>query len=227
MIIAIHQPNFIPWLGYFYKMAHCDTFVLLDDVQYTKNSFINRNRIKTSQGELWLTMPVTTSGKFGQLINETILTQKELHVKKILSTIKLNYSQAPFFQVYFGEFEQILQTPNNSLSELNIELIRWICKKLEIHTQIVKSSDLHINSELESTERLVAICQKLEAKCYLSGMGAFKYQDDAIFNTNGITLSKNKFVPPVYQQLWKEFIPSLSILDTLFNCGEQTIKYIQ
>ena len=98
MIIAIHQPNFIPWLGYFYKINHCDLFVLLDDVQYTKNSLINRNRIKSNTGEQWVTMPVLHSGSFGQSINETHLLHFEKHYSKFLRTLQMNYSKAPFVE---------------------------------------------------------------------------------------------------------------------------------
>jgi hypothetical protein len=226
MRAAIHQPNFIPWLGYFYKIAHCDVFILLDDVQFSKNSFINRNKIKTSQGEHWLTLPVITSGKSGQLINETILLEKELYIKKNLNSIRLNYTKSPFFEIYFYDFQEILQSAGPLISDLNIQLILWICKCLNIHTPMLKSSELNIDPYLDSTKRLIAICETVNCNSYISGAGAVKYQDEELFSLNQIELTKSRFAPPVYNQLWKDFIPSLSVIDTLFNCGEETSQYI-
>jgi len=224
MIVSIHQPNFLPWLGYFYKIAQSDIFVLLDDVQYTKNSFINRNRIKTPQGEQWLTLPVKQSGSFGQLIIECEIQQKELAVKKVLNSIKMNYSKSLYYHQYIEAIEKILNTNTHSLSEINIQLILWLCDVLNIHTKIIRSSTLNISGK-ESTERLVEICKILNADTYLSGKGGVKYQEEVLFDKENIQLKISSFTPPVYHQLWGEFIGGLSIVDILLNCGSDSKKF--
>ena len=225
MTVSIHQPNFIPWLGYFYKIAKSDVFVLLDDVQYTKNGFTNRNRIKTPQGELWLSLPIKQSGNFGQTINDCIIQQKEIAVKKNLNSIKLNYGKAKYFHQYFEQLCSLMNTDTESLAELNILLIQWVCECLDINTKIVRSSLLNLSGN-ESTERLIEICSKLNGKIYLSGKGGFNYQDETLFEREKITLERSSFAPPVYHQLWGDFIGGLSIMDTLLNCGPDTKKLI-
>lgn len=225
MIVSIHQPNFIPWLGYFYKINQSDIFVLLDDVQYTKNGFTNRNRIKTPQGELWLTLPVKQSGNFGQTINECIIQQKGIAIKKILNSIKLNYAKALFFHTYIEQLEVLLNSDTESLAELNILLIYWICECLDIKTKIIRSSTLNVSGK-ESTERLIEICKNVNAKTYLSGKGGINYQDETLFERQNITLKMSSFSSPNYPQLWGNFIGGLSIIDFLLNCGPDTKKFI-
>jgi hypothetical protein len=226
MNIAIHQPNFLPWIGYFYKIAKSDIFVLLDDVQYTKNSFINRNLIKSHQGSLWITVPVQHSGKFGQLINECKIQNKSFISIKIIKTINQNYVKAPYFDYLFSELENILNTDNESLVELNIALIELVCKKLSLKTRLLRSSSLK-NIEGESTDRLISICKTLNAKSYIFGFGAMNYQEIDLFVENSIEAKKTSFNHPTYNQLWGDFIPNLSVIDLLFNVGSDAKSYLQ
>jgi len=222
MIVAIHQPNFIPWLGYFYKIAKADVFVLLDDVQYTKNSFINRNRIKTPQGKLWLTIPVIHSGQFGQLINEVKIQNPGRSLNKIIKSIESNYIKAPFFDEVFNIVETgLIQTDN--LAEINEAMIVEILGYLGVGTRIIRSSDLAIN-ETNSSHRLVKICEVLGAKTYLSGFGSSNYQENEVFVKAGIKSEVYDFIHPEYTQLWGEFTHSLSILDVLFNLRDTKLK---
>lgn len=219
MIISIHQPNFMPWLGYFYKIARSDIFVLLDDVQYTKNSYINRNRIKTPQGEMWITLPVMQSGSFGQNINHCVIQRKDEAVRKILNAVRLNYGRSPYFARYYTEFEDVMQSRTDYLSELNTELIRWACNRLGITTPLVTSSSLNVHKK-NSTERLIEICKTLDCSTYLCGKGGTKYQDETLFAANGIAVNVSPFRRPVYSQLWGSFVPDLSVIDLLFNAGD-------
>ncbi len=221
MIIAIHQPNFIPWIGYFFKISRCDVFVLLDNVQYTKNGFINRNRIKTPQGENWLTLPVIQSGKFGQDIKDTQIVNKDYTVKKTLASITANYKKAKYYDKYFNEFSNVLNTSDDNLCNLNSSIIKWIAADLDIKTKMIYASELN-GITGESTERLVSICKKLNGTDYLAGLGAKKYQEDHLFNSENINVINTPFKHPVYPQLWKEFLPSMSIMDLLFNCGPES-----
>ena len=225
--IGIHQPNFVPWLGYFYKIKQCDSFVYLDTAQYTKNSFQNRNKIKTPQGEHWLAIPVLTKGKFGQATNEVEVNSTEKRQEKILKTLEMNYKKAPFFANYFEPLKKIM-TENTSLklSEICIAINTWICIELGITTPCVKASDLALSPELKSTGLLVEICKKMEATRYLSGTGGSNYQEEESFKQNNIELVYSKFAFPEYKQLWGDRLMNLSILDTLFNCGAATKTFI-
>ncbi len=217
--IAIHQPNFLPWLGYFNKMKNADIFVLLDDVQYTKNSFINRNRILTNQGVNWITIPVQYSGKSKQLIKDVVLSNDKRSIVKMLKSIKQNYSKATGFTKNYDEFANILNTAieTNSLVNINENLIYWAKEKLNIKTKIIKSSDLNISSDVSATERIIAICKQLNGTVYLSGKGGFNYQDEQLFEDNNITLEPNNYKITEYKQLNVDFEPGLSCIDYIFN----------
>lgn len=217
-IVAIHQPNFLPWLGYFYKIYLSDYFVLLDDVQYSKNNFINRNKIKTPNGEQWVTIPVMHSGNFGQLIKDVKIDNPTKNLNKIIKTIEMNYAKSKYYNIYKNEFIQIFEGSRDSLYELNKKLIYWCLQQLEIKTKVITSSSIN-NVQGESTERLVSICRELNATTYLSGFGGSKYQDITVFRENNINIQVYNFHHPQYTQLWNAFIPNLSIIDLLFNCG--------
>jgi len=217
-IVAIHQPNFIPWLGYFYKIAQSDVFVLLDTVTYSKNSFINRNRIKTSQGEQWLTLPVKKPSYNSLQIKDVKLSQPAFILPKVLRTIQMNYGKAPYFDKYFPQLEVILMQQHNSMTAINIDLIKWLTKAFSIQTPLIKSSTLAVNTT-EPTQRLVEICKKLNGRIYYSGRGGDNYQQYNIFKEEDIEVILTDFEHPLYPQLWGDFILNLSVLDYLFNVG--------
>ncbi|MEY2828742.1 MAG: hypothetical protein RIQ33_600 [Bacteroidota bacterium] len=218
MIAAIHQPNFVPWIGYFYKIEKADVFVLLDDVQFTKNSFINRNQIKTPQGAQWLTLPALQTGKFGQNINEVGIVQFEHNIKKVLKTVEGNYKKAPFYTNYFPEFENCLLHSGENMAAINIALIKFACNALEIKTPLIISSEL--KAEGESTMRLINICKQINATKYLSGFGGNNYQEAELYKQHHIELTITNFKHPQYKQLWGDFVPNMSIIDLLFNHGK-------
>ncbi len=226
MIVAIHQPNFLPWLGYFYKMLKSDKFVLLDDVQFTKNSYINRTKIKTQNGDQWLTIPVQMSGNFGKNINDVKIYEPELSTKKILKTIKMNYSRTKYFNLYYPKIVEKLEIDNEYLSNINIKLIRLIKEELNIETHLILSSDIN-GIEGNSTRRLISICKKLNCDNYLSGFGGANYQDSELFRKSRITLLTTDFEHPIYSQIWGDFIPNLSVIDLLFNCGPESKEIIR
>ena len=223
MIIAIHQPNFLPWPGYFYKIAKSDTFVLLDNVQYSKNSFINRNKIKTPQGELWLTVPVKSTGLSDLLIKNVQINNHVDWRKKHLRTLEMNYKRAKFFNQIYDAIEKVYyETDWNNLCMLNTSLLKMTLEELGLESQLIRASELSI--EGKSTQLLINIVNKLEGQTYLSGAGGEKYQEEDLFRDAGITLRYYDFDPPVYPQLWGDFIPKLSIIDLLFNCGSESIE---
>jgi hypothetical protein len=224
MIVAIHQPNYISWLGYFYKIAKSDILVFLDNVQYTKNSFINRNKIKTPQGWIWLTLPVRIKGRFGQLIREVELNNSVPWGKKHIKTLEANYSRATYFRKHYDSIKNLYDNSQQFLSNFSISFIEYICKELGIKTEFIKASEMSTSGT--STNLLVDICVKLGADVYLSGFGGTKYQEEESFKRAGIKLQYSDFIHPVYPQLWGEFIPNLSILDLLFNCGEKSLDIL-
>ncbi len=223
MIVAIHQPNFLPWIGFFYKMCKSDIFVFLDNVQFSKNGYQNRVKIKTAQGDQWLTVPVFH--KFGQLTKDVKINNNENWKEKHLKTLELNYKKAP----YFSQIYKLISTVYNKhdwelLTDFNIELIMAICNYLDIRTKTIRASVLNVSGN--STELLINIVKNVGGDTYLSGKGGMKYQDENRFKKENINLVYTDFRHPVYPQLWGEFIEGLSILDLLFVCGENSIYKI-
>ncbi len=223
-MVAIHQPNFLPWIGYFYKIAKSDIFVFLDNVQYVKNSFVNRNKVKTPQDAIWLTVPV--SFKFGELINEVKINNQIRWREKHLKTFEMNYKRVDFFEDVFEIIKGIYCSRDwQNLSDLNISLAEAIACYLGLNTSFVKSSTLGV--EAKSTELLMQIVKKVGGDIYLSGFGGVKYQEETEFAKAGIKLMYSDFNHPVYKQLWGDFIPNLSVMDLLFNMGNESTQIIK
>ncbi len=216
MIIGIHQPNFFPWLGFFCKVKESDVFVLLDNAQYTKNSFISRNRIKTAQGAKWLTVPVAY--RFPQRINEVVINNSIDWRRTHLRTIEQNYGRSRFFSELFPLIQGAYYRRNwESLCAFNVELIQLVIDYFHIETVVRKASDLQI--EGVGTERLINIVSLFGGDTYLSGQGAATYQDEALFAKRGIQLVYTNFSHPTYEQLYMPFEANLSIIDFAFNSG--------
>ena len=224
MIIAIHQPNYLPWLGYFYKMTNCDVFVLLDDALHSKSSFTNRNKIKTREGTKLLSVPLSTKEV---KINELIISNDQKWQSDHWNIIENSYQKAPYWEEYIVYLREILTKKSwTYLCELNFALI-WLIKGiLGIKTEIMTSSMLKIGNHTGS-ERNLAICKYLDADVYLSGEGARSYNDEESFEREGIKLVYIGFQHPVYHQLWGDFVPNLSIIDLLFNEGEESLSILK
>jgi hypothetical protein len=223
-MVAIHQPNFLPWIGYFYKIAKSDIFVFLDNVQYVKNSFVNRNKVKTPQDAIWLTVPV--SFKFGELINEVKINNQIPWREKHLKTFEMNYKRADFFEDVFEIIKGIYCSRDwQNLSDLNMSLTEAIARYLGLNTSFVRSSTLGVQAK--STELLIQIVKKVGGDIYLSGFGGVKYQEETEFAKAGIKLMYTDFNHPVYKQLWGDFIPDLSIVDLMFNMGSKAFELIK
>jgi len=228
MKIAISQPTYLPWLGYFDLIDQVDVFVLLDSVQFEKQSWQQRNRIKTPTGLQWLTVPVEFRGRLGQLIMQVIIRDPEFP-KKHLRAIELNYRRAPFFDRYFPELARILkQHPSRShLADLNLEIIRWLCAVLGIRTTLVRSSELCLDGR--RSELLVNLCRQLNADTYVSPPGSATYllDDLQLFEGAGINVAFQHFEHPTYRQMFPAFIPYASALDCLFNEGEASAQILR
>lgn len=218
MKIAIHQPNFIPWIGYFAKIYASDVFVFLDDVQYTKNSLINRNKIKINNSAKWLTTPVRNESNTNidtRKINEVEIDNRQNWKKKHLMTLNQYYKKTPGYLNTMKMIEDVYSNQFKYLYELNIEMINRICSEFYIQRKMVLSSSLNINTK--STERIVDIVKNEGGDIYVSGHGAKAYQDEAMFAKNNIELYYIDVSQATYPQQGSGFIPSLSVIDYLFN----------
>jgi len=227
MIFSIHQPNYIPYLGYFYKIAASDVFVILDTVQYPRGkNFSARNRIKTPQGECFLTIPVKIpEGKQGKVkyteINFLDGKWKDKHFK----TVEMNYKRAPYFNEIINIYSEVLHR-NDKFVELNIDLIMEFSNYLAIKTKCLRLSQL-LNDFGNKTQLIIDIGGQLSADEYLSGTGGGKeYNDEKMLKTSGISLIYSNFHHPQYPQLWGDFVTNLSIIDVLFNCGKSAINFL-
>ena len=216
IIVATHQPNYIPWLGYFYKISQSDTFVFLDDVQFSKTGSHNYHRIKSPAGLLKLKIPV--KHKFNDPINKVITNDDGGWKERHLSAIRDNYKNAPFFKKIFPDFEILLSKKYDSLALLNIALIEFFLEKFSIKTTTVKSSSLNLK-DVKNEERIIEICSQLKASVYYSGRGAMAYQNEDSFNSKGIELIYDNYKIIQYTQLWGEFQENVSVIDYIMNYG--------
>jgi len=226
MIITIHQPEYLPWIGFFDRINKSDIFVILDDVGYQKNGFINRNKIKTKDGWQWLTIPVK-GRSFNKKINEVLIDNGKDWQKKHISLLKDNYSKASYFKEYYSFLEKTFSKNWENISDLDIYLIKNITDFLEIRTKIEKASILGVESE--KTNRLVDICKKFKADTYLSGPGGKNYMDLNLFKKQGIKVVFQEFSHPEYSQQFieKGFLHGMSVMDLLFNTGGKSLEIIK
>ncbi len=222
--IGIIQPNYIPWRGYFHFIRAVDTFVFLDDVQYTKQDWRNRNRIRLRTGDLaWLSVPV--KAKRGMLIRDVEINYASNWVHKHLTALEQNYGKTPYFGVYFEPLREALQAGERRLSVLDIRLCRLICDWLGIETKLVLSSDLACTGHKDS--KLIAITEKLGGTHYLSGPAARSYIQPEMWEAAGIAVSYMKYPDyPEYPQIARPFEPAVSVLDLLFMTGPEAPRYI-
>ncbi|MDQ6981076.1 MAG: WbqC family protein [Ghiorsea sp.] len=215
-IITIHQPNYMPWSGFFHKWELADAFVILDTVQFHKNEWQNRNRIKTKQGEQWITVPVTY--RFPQLIHEVGIAPNNW-AKKQIASIEQAYAKSPYLDEYWQPIKSILQQKHDKLVDLNVALIRTLGHMLGCTSPLYLASDLPVDIA-EPTERLIQITQHLQGDVYLSGAEGRNYLQPSAFTGANIKLLFQQCTPPSYPQMHGDFIPYLSVLDVLLNIGE-------
>lgn len=228
MIVAIHQPNFLPWLGYFYKIIHSDVFVLFDNVQFPRGrSYCSRVKIKTSTGPAWLSVPVEGKSSLNS-IAEIKLSNQHSWQHKHLKTITANYQKTPYFNKIYPLLEEVYSLKWTYLADFNIALITRICAYLGIGTRIIRATGLQIEQE-QGLTNILNILKDLGASSYIIGAGAgsARYYDEQAFRQQGITLISQDFSHPVYPQQWGEFTANLSIIDLLFNCGPGAISKLE
>ncbi len=227
MKVAIHQPEAFPWLGFFYKMYVSDIFVILDTVQFEKNSVQNRNKILKNKKPAWLTIPLIRAS-LDTPINEIKINWQDPLIKKHLLTIKNNYLKHPYFTDLYPHIEILYKRKPEKLVDFNTSLILLMVEKLGITTKIVKASELPLSGTASGgTEVTLEINKLLGAKKYLSGQGAKAYLKTSRYDEEGINIHFLEFTHPIYIQFHGgEFYPYLSVLDLYFNHGPKSLEII-
>ena len=224
MKLAIHQPNYLPWPGYFHKMESVDVFLILDTVQYIKLEYDNRCKIKTPEGEQWMTVPISPPS-LGTPINKVKFAEGADIWRYNWKTLKNNYSKSAFFNDYQDELREIYGKEWDRLIDLNLKLIKTVRNWLGIETPIKLASELP-KSTLKGTELILSFCRELNADAYLSGVGGKNYLEQEQFDSNNINLEYQNYTPIVYKQMFGDFLPNLSVIDLLFNCGKESLSQI-
>ncbi|MFH2204219.1 MAG: WbqC family protein [Elusimicrobiota bacterium] len=223
---VIMQPTYLPWLGYFDLMDQADVFVLLDSVQFDKRSWQQRNRIKNCRGEQRLTIPVLTKGRRDQTIRDARIDPTAKFREEHLKALEMSYAKSRHFRQYADRFASAYNKQHVLLADLTIDLISIIKESLGVGTEMVRSSALEANGA--KTELLVEICRKVGARRYLSPVRSKEYiGEGALFRDHEITLEYHYYQHPKYTQLHGEFIPYLSVVDLLFNHGEESLAIIR
>ena len=218
MILTAHQPAYLPWLGYFDKLIRSDIFIFLDTVQYEKNSFINRNRIKTPQGAIWLTVPIKTKGHTHSTVLETQIRNSENWRKKHLKSIFLNYKKAPRSEECYPKLEILYQQEHELLADLCFEHLRFWLKEMKIEKNIVRSSRLPISSK--KSDLILDLCKYFSANHYISGPLGKNYIKEEDFLQAGISIEYQNYQHPKYPQLWGSFLTGMSIVDYWLNTNQ-------
>jgi hypothetical protein len=224
-VLAVLQPGYLPWLGYFDQANRADVFVHYDDVQYDKHGWRNRNRVKSTQGAPhWLSVPVLRSGKDWPKVMDVEIDQRSNWPRKHLGTLQQFYGKAPFFQRYFPEVEKVLTAPYTKLVDLNLALTASLFACLGLERETARSSALDIPGE--KTDRLISLCRHFKATHYLTGDAARDYLDTGAFERAGVKVVWQEYQHPEYPQGAPPFVPYLSIIDLLLNCGPESLQIL-
>lgn len=224
--VAIMQPTYLPWAGYFGLMRSVDLFILLDSVQFARRSWQQRNQIKTANGPQWLTVPVLVKGKRDQRIDEVEIDATAHFADAHRKAIEFNYRKAAAYDAIAPQLLPLLDQPGSRLSDLTIALIERIQRLLGISTPVMRSSAMH--GEGAKADLLVSLCREVGAKEYISPPGSQEYLDESdAFANAGIPVKYFRFTHPEYPQLFGAFLPFMSSIDMLMNCGDDSLALIE
>lgn len=225
MIVSINQPAYLPWLGYFDRIVKSDIHIVLDHVQFEKNSYVNRNKIRSNNSDILLTVPVKTKNKFGNLKISNIEIDNNISWrKKHWKSIETNYSKSKFFSDHYYFFNKVYTMEWSKLFNL-IEFINsYLLKVLNIKTKILRSSELE--PKANKANLILELCKKVEAKKYISGPLGRNYLDQKAFEHYGINLQFQDYLHPTYKQTFDGFESHMSIIDLLFNHGSDSLNIL-
>lgn len=223
MIVAAHQPHYLPWLGYIHKMAQADLFIVMDDLQYEKDNFQNRNRIKVNNSSAWITVPLERGSQTDRICDKLIMnggSDREHWQRRTWRSLQIHYGKAPHFARYAGELEELLTRPWTRLVDVTLHILELVRGWFGISRPMLLSSSLQL--EGQKTDRIIDFCRKVGADVYLSGRGGSTgYLDVDALRQAGVAVAWQSFQHPVYPQRYPAlgFMPRMCFLDMLFNCG--------
>ena len=223
MRVAIHQPQYLPWLGYLDKLDAADVFIILDTVQFKKHEWQNRNRIRTKEGWQWLTVPIID--RFPERIDHVEINGRVTWSRKHCQALRLHYGRAPFWDAIGPSLLAILERPWQHLRDLNVAVLEFLCDRLGIATRRLLASGLPARDE--PTDRLIDLCRSVAGTEYLSGETGPEYMDLSRFARAGITVSAQNYQHPEYRQQYTPFVSHLSVVDLLFNCGPDSVTILR
>ena len=224
MILTAHQPVYLPWLGLFHKIALAETFVYFDQVQYLPKDWMNRNKIRTKSGSIWLTVPVLRKGYRDLKTSEIEINNSIDWQKKHFRSISLNYKKSPYFENYIPFFEDVYSRKWKFLGELNEYMLKWFLDELGIKVNFLNANDFKFQGEKSSL--ILNMCKELIASTYIFGVLGKDYADVQEFEKNNIGLIFQNYNHPKYSQLYREFISHMSVIDLLFNHGPKSLEII-
>jgi len=225
MKVTIHQPEHMPWLGFFHKINMADTYVVLDNVQYRRRYFQNRNKIRTKDGWQWLGVPLKKENRDTLLIKDArIFSEDSKWQDTNLQTLYHNYHNAGHFRNYWDRFKVVYNRQYSHLLDLNIALIIFFLEALSVKKNVILASDLNCSGKKGNL--MLDICKRVGAKTYVSGISGREYLNIEDFKKSSIEVIFQEFHHPVYNQCHKPFIPCMSIIDLLFNHGDKSLDII-
>lgn len=223
MRVAIHQPQYLPWLGYFDKLDSADVFIFLDTVQFIKHEWKNRNRIRTKDGWQWLTVPIID--RFPERIDCVEINARTDWQRKHAQALRQHYGRAPFWDPLGPELIGLLETPRTHLSKLNVAVTDLLCRYLGIKTSCLLASSL--STREDPTDRLIDLCHAGSATTYLAGQSGPSYMDLTRFVEAGIDVQVQSYRHPEYPQRYQPFVSHLAMIDLLFNCGPESLTILR
>ncbi len=223
MKVAIHQPQYLPWLGYLDKVDSADLFILLDTVQYKKHEWQNRNRIRVKDGWQWLTVPIID--RFPERIDQVEINPSADWQRKHYQALRLHYAKAQFWEPLGPDLLGLIERPWTRLAELNCAALHLLCRHLGITTPRVLASSL--TAREEPTDRLIDLCRVVGGSTYLAGQGGADYMNLDRFRDSGIGLEVQAYRHPTFPQRYQPFVSHLSVIDLLFNCGPESLEIIR
>jgi hypothetical protein len=225
MIVSINQPAYLPWLGYFHRIAISELHIVLDRVQFEKNSFTNRNKFRIKDGWCWLTVPVKTKGKFGQLsINHLEIDNTSRWAEKHWATVRFNYGRAPYFSEHAAFLERVYSQPWTCLNDLMREITTYILRAFGITTRLLYSSEMEVEGTKD--ELILALCRSVGATNYISGPLGRDYIRGELFEQAGVRVVYHNYRHPTYSQVYAGFEPYMSAVDLLLNCGPKSLEIL-
>jgi hypothetical protein len=222
--VFIHQPDFAPWITFFKRIAFSDKFVILDDVQFNRRGFINRDYLLLNKKKSLITIPTIKTNRDDTLIKDVKIYYDDKWIEKFLKTISINYNGAANFNETFLFLKNLINKKYTNLIELNLEIIKFVIEKIDIKIEILHSSDLNISST--KSQKILDICKKINATEYITGKGSIDYLKLEDFDKENIKINQNILFTNKYIQQNKSFVSDLSILDIMFNHNFEEIKKI-